>query len=264
MCDMTHSYVRHDSFICVPCLIHMCDMTHSYMLYYSRTHVTRLLLQHAGCEDTGAHARTRKFNGVLCNCNTLQHTVTLQHSTPVVNILALMPEQESQKLSEQDVEYATHSTAVAYLLQQLARHLIEVVLFLHKKILIYTAMGWLRLVGSSKIQVSFAEYRLFYRILLQERPILLRSLLIVANPYVPTNIPYKQPRRQRCLPVAVVHLLCTCCSSCMHCSSRFRKKSRVLQSSFIQRNLQYTALLLQGSFIKRNLQYTALFVKRAL
>jgi len=34
MCDMTHSYVWHDSFRCVTWLIHMCDMTHS--------HVTRL------------------------------------------------------------------------------------------------------------------------------------------------------------------------------------------------------------------------------
>jgi len=31
-------------------------------------------------------------------------------------------------------------------------------------------MGWLRLVGSLKLQVSFAEYRLFYRALLQKRP----------------------------------------------------------------------------------------------
>ena len=33
------------------------------------------------------------------------------------------------------------------------------------------AMGWLRLVGSIKLQVSFAEYSLLYRALLQKRPI---------------------------------------------------------------------------------------------
>jgi len=31
MCDMTHSYVWHDSFICVTWRIHMCDMTNSYV-----------------------------------------------------------------------------------------------------------------------------------------------------------------------------------------------------------------------------------------
>jgi len=43
-------------------------------------------------------------------------------------------------------------------------------------------MGWLRLVGSLKIWVSFAEYSLFYRALLQKKPRILRSLLIVATP----------------------------------------------------------------------------------
>jgi len=43
-------------------------------------------------------------------------------------------------------------------------------------------MGWLRLVGSLKVQVSFAEYSFFHRDLLQKRPEILRSLLIVATP----------------------------------------------------------------------------------
>jgi len=42
--------------------------------------------------------------------------------------------------------------------------------------------GCLRLVGSLKSQVSFAEYCLFYRALLQKRIIISRSLLIVATP----------------------------------------------------------------------------------
>ena len=45
------------------------------------------------------------------------------------------------------------------------------------------AMGWLRLIGSLKLKVSFTEYSLFDRALLQKRPIILRSLLIVATPY---------------------------------------------------------------------------------
>jgi len=35
-----------------------------------------------------------------------------------------------------------------------------------------TDMGWLRLVGSIKLQVSFAEHSPFYRSLLQKRPMI--------------------------------------------------------------------------------------------
>ena len=45
-------------------------------------------------------------------------------------------------------------------------------------------MGCLPLVGSLKLQDSFAEYRLLCRSLLQKRRILLRSLLLVATPYI--------------------------------------------------------------------------------
>ena len=44
-------------------------------------------------------------------------------------------------------------------------------------------MGWLQSVGCLKWYVSFAEYRLFYRSLLQKRPVIWRSLLIEATPY---------------------------------------------------------------------------------
>ena len=43
-------------------------------------------------------------------------------------------------------------------------------------------MVWLRLVGSLKLYVSFAEYRLFFRALLQESPIILSILLTEATP----------------------------------------------------------------------------------
>jgi len=49
-------------------------------------------------------------------------------------------------------------------------------------------MGWLRSVGSIKLKVSFAEYRLFYRSLLQKRPIILSILLTKATPYAPPMV----------------------------------------------------------------------------
>jgi len=45
------------------------------------------------------------------------------------------------------------------------------------------SMGWLQLVGSLKIQVSFAKEPYKKNCILPKRPIILRSLLIVANTY---------------------------------------------------------------------------------
>jgi hypothetical protein len=45
-------------------------------------------------------------------------------------------------------------------------------------------MGWLRLVGSLKLQVSFGKEPYKRDYILQKRPTILRSLLIVATPYI--------------------------------------------------------------------------------
>ena len=45
------------------------------------------------------------------------------------------------------------------------------------------AMGWLRLVGSLKLYVSVAKEPYTRDYILQKRPTVLRSLLIVATPY---------------------------------------------------------------------------------
>jgi len=68
-------------------------------------------------------------------------------------------------------------------------------------------MGWLRLVGSLKLQVSFAEYRLFYRALLQKRSIILRSLLIVATPqvYAKTNVYAHVHAHAHCRALSCAH-----------------------------------------------------------
>jgi len=43
-------------------------------------------------------------------------------------------------------------------------------------------------VGSLKSQVSFAQNSLFYRALLQKRPIILRSVLVIATPYASAEV----------------------------------------------------------------------------
>ena len=78
MCDMTPSYVWHDSFICVTwfihmCdkthsyvtwLIHMCDTTHSYVWHNSFIYVTWLIRI---CDMTQV-ARSENINMYLCMC----------------------------------------------------------------------------------------------------------------------------------------------------------------------------------------------------
>jgi len=57
--------------------------------------------------------------------------------------------------------------------------------YCHTTLSAENAIGWLRSVGSIKLQVSFAEYCLFYRALLQKRPIIVSILLTKATPYAP-------------------------------------------------------------------------------
>ena len=54
-------------------------------------------------------------------------------------------------------------------------------------ILIASPMGWLRSVGSLKLHVSFAKEPYKTDCFLQKRHIILRSLLIVATPYVKSS-----------------------------------------------------------------------------
>ena len=58
-------------------------------------------------------------------------------------------------------------------------------------------MGWLRLVGSLKIHVSFVKLWVSFAqepykrdCILQQRPMILRSLLIVGTPYLTSAVPH--------------------------------------------------------------------------
>ena len=58
MCDVTHSYVWRDSFLGVTWLIHMCDMTHSYVWHDSFLCVTWLIHM---CDVTHQYVRRDSF-----------------------------------------------------------------------------------------------------------------------------------------------------------------------------------------------------------
>jgi len=68
----------------------------------------------------------------------------------------------------------------------------------HIRVIQATPMGWLRWVGTLKLQVSFPECRLFYRAFLQKSPIILRSLLIVAIPYEKRQVTRKNEVWNKC------------------------------------------------------------------
>ena len=74
------------------------------------------------------------------------------------------------------IEYILIPTYVCYVYSNVLCTSVDVFLY------VSVHVGWLRLVSSLKLLVSFAEYRLFSRDLLQKRPVILRSLLNVATP----------------------------------------------------------------------------------
>jgi len=149
-CAMTHSYAQHDSFLCVIWPIHMCDMTHLHLCCDSFTCVTCLIhcvtWRIHTCDMTHSYVRRDSFT-----CATwLIHMRDMTHS-----YVCDMPHSRVRRDSIIWVTCLIHSCG----------------------------MGWLRLVGSLKLQVSFAREPYKRNDILQKRPIILRSLLIVATPY---------------------------------------------------------------------------------
>ena len=165
MCDMTPSYVWHDSF--------MCDMTHSHVWHDSFICV---ILCHAYewftfiCVSSICHSRhTYEWDTALLNVNTpdthsIQNNFSRVDSPLQVQYNCFVQDKRTTEVSFKNVRQH-HGTLLALAIAPFA------------------PIGWLRLVGSLKLYVSFAEYGLFYRALLQKRPLILRSLLIVATPY---------------------------------------------------------------------------------
>ena len=115
-----------------------------------------------------------------------------------------------------------------------------------------SAIGWLRLVGSLKISVSFAEYSLFYRALLQKRPVFLGSLLVVATPYcLPTHLlTFEAHSDDLLLIYSPSKLTQMICSSTI---AAYAQRYRVAMISRLPKNIGLIcriSSLLQGSFAK--------------
>ena len=109
ICDMTHSYVRHDSFVCVTWLIHRCDMILLHGCHDTLTCVRWLI---AMCYNKGAFShspdthmwgltprcvRHKSFTSVTCGWD-MSHTHTHTHTHTHV---------------ERSCRWVTHSTCVA-------------------------------------------------------------------------------------------------------------------------------------------------------
>jgi len=78
MCDMTHSYVWHDSFICVTWLIHMWYMTHESNPRWSARQKTICAATHCSTLQHALQDHDGLPLSAATHCNTLQHT--LQHT----------------------------------------------------------------------------------------------------------------------------------------------------------------------------------------
>ena len=126
------------------------DFRFFFLKSSSMTWLSRSLLPHSvsnNLQQSATHCNT--LQQTTTHCNTLQHT-----ATPCLQRLSVAPFRQN-KTTEVEIE-ASDS--------------------------IPNATGFIYMNGVATIKNSFAEYSLFYRTLLHKRPIILRSLLIVANP----------------------------------------------------------------------------------
>ena len=154
---------------------------------HPHTHIhTHMFTNLKTCHEPHLHSTS------CVHCNTLQHTAThcntLQHTATHCNMLPQLSSalecalQHTAKHCKILQHTATHCNTLEFttIHRQIDRQIYTFACIYHT--------GWLRLVGSLKIQVSFAEYSLIYRALLQKRPAILRSLLIVSTPYLPDPV----------------------------------------------------------------------------
>jgi len=140
-------------------LIHTRDMTHEYMF-----HVTSLM---ETCDMAGLTCARSLMH--TCLSLRLLYVASYSFKVPLHFVASLKKILSRYLLVTHEHVLSRHGHSWIYVSHHVTRGYVW-------------HMRWLRIVGSLQLYFSFAEYSLFYRALLQKRPILLRSLLIVATP----------------------------------------------------------------------------------
>ena len=160
---MSHTGTSHVTHMSKSCYTHEWVMSHTWMSHV--THMDDWYDTYDTCKHMQTHANTPISMGV-----TLFFSARQDHT-------------HERVMSHKWTSHVTHMKESCYTYGWVIWHVQYTQTHVFRRA--SGLMWWLRWVGSIKLQVSFAEYHLFYRALLQKRPIILRSLLIVATPYLP-------------------------------------------------------------------------------
>jgi len=144
-------------------LVRVCDVTHSYVWRDSSIFVTWLIhmcdMTHSYVWSASSICVTQPIH--MCD---LAHSYVWHDSFACVTWLI--------RMCDMTHSYACHDS------------FIFVTWLIHMCDLAHSDMGWLQWAGSLKSKVSFAKEPCKRDYILQKRPIIWRSLLVVATPYV--------------------------------------------------------------------------------
>jgi len=190
--------------------IYMWTATHCNTMQHTATHCTRASMHCNTLQHTASHCThtpvARKRPRFICGlqhtasqCNTLQQTTrpgqkynTLQHTATHCTTPQPAPlrctHPPAVKRAEIYLRLYICTNVYIYVYKHIYMciyiHIHPTISYILIFFLFFPDIGWLRLVGSLKSQVSFAKEPYKRDDILQKRHIIWRSLLIVATPYL--------------------------------------------------------------------------------